>query len=45
MVDKINVFCWIGEVYVKLMLSYHGGQLCGNSVNDKTQLAKAVSIS
>ena len=32
----------IDEVYVKPMLSYHGGQLFGNSVNDNTQLAKTV---
>lgn len=32
----------IDEVYVKPMLSYHGGQLFGSSLSDNTQLAKTV---
>ena len=32
----------IDEVYVKPMLTYHGGQLFGSSVNDESELAKTV---
>ena len=32
----------IDEVFVKPVLSYHDGQLFGNSVNDNTQLVKTV---
>ena len=37
-----NCILLIDEVYVKPVLSYHGGQLFGNSVSDTTQLAKTV---
>ena len=32
----------IDEVYVKPMLTYHGGQLFGQAVNDESTLAKTV---
>ena len=32
----------IDEVYVKPMLTYHGGQLFGRSIKDETSLAKTV---
>jgi len=32
----------IDEVYVKPMLTYHGGELFGSSVNDNSQFAKTV---
>ena len=39
---KKNCILLIDGVYVKPILSYHGGQLFGNSVSDNTQLAKSV---
>ena len=35
-------FLLVDEVYVKPMVSYHGGQLFCNSVSDNTQLVKTV---
>ena len=37
-----NYILLIDKVYVKPVLSYHGGQLFGNSVGDNNQLAKTV---
>ena len=37
-----NCILLIDEVYVKPMLTYHGGELFGSSVNDNSQLAKTV---
>ena len=37
-----NTILLLNEVYVKPMLTCHGGQLFGKAVNDKSNLAKTV---
>ena len=40
--EQKNCILLIDEVYVKPLLSYHGGKLFGNSVSDNTPLGKTV---
>ena len=42
MIERKNYILLINANCVKLMVSYHGGQLFSNSVSDNTQLAQTV---